>query len=208
MFELTTCVVVDSNGQDCMAPRADWSPLPICLMHLREAYLIYAEHLQYLPSPTAQDQADVEKMAVIPSDSDGDVEPLVYYVRIGHHVKIGTTRDLYNRMASLQPDEILALEVGGSSLERERHRQFDHIRATKGREYFLPTVELMDHIAEVRGRWVEPEDRPSQKGPTAGHQKGVICPSCDMKAVYLRQINGPTECRYCGYRLPDSGVSA
>lgn len=206
VFELTTCVMVDGKGRDCLGPRAEWSPLPLCVKHLREAYLAYAERLQYLKEITPTDREDAAKMPVQPGSFADDRDCVVYYVRIGHFVKIGTTVDMAGRMSSLQPDEILATELGGYDLETQRHGQFAHVRAPKGREYFYPTDELLAHIAEVKTRWVEPAARPRER--KAGHQAGVICPACDLKAVYRRQAHGPANCASCGYVLPDTDEPA
>lgn len=78
------------------------------------------------------------------------IGPVVYYVRRSHLIKIGTTTRLHTRMNALMPDEILAIEPGDWRLELERHRQFKVLRATPGGEYFYPSPELRDHIAEVR----------------------------------------------------------
>lgn len=206
VFELTTCVMVDGKGRDCLASRADWSPLPLCVQHLREAYLAYAERLQYLTEITPQDRADAGKMVIQPGNYLDERDSVVYYIRIGHFVKIGTTVDMYNRMSTLQPDEILATELGGRDLEVSRHQQFAHIRAPKGREYFYPTDELMAHITEVKARWIEPAVQP--KEPTAGHQAGVICPACDLKAIYRAMAHGPACCASCGYVVPDTDAPA
>lgn len=73
---------------------------------------------------------------------------VVYYMRLGNRVKIGTTTNLATRMASINPEEVLALEPGGHALEHLRHRQFADLR-TKG-EWFKYQGKLVDHIASIR----------------------------------------------------------
>lgn len=87
---------------------------------------------------------------------------IVYYVRRGNLIKIGTTRAFLNRMRSLMPDEILAIEPGSYSLENQRHQQFDEHRygrdqpGTKS-EYFHPNDILKAHILALRQQHGVPE---------------------------------------------------
>jgi hypothetical protein len=75
---------------------------------------------------------------------------VVYYLRFGDRVKIGTTTSLTTRLADIPHDEVLATEPGGHQLERQRHRQFEHLQIRMGthREWFRLTPELAEHIAE------------------------------------------------------------
>jgi hypothetical protein len=82
---------------------------------------------------------------------------VVYYVRDGGLVKIGTTRDLANRMRKLRLPLtcLLALEPGDIELERLRHAEFSAVRATRdeapnAREWYIPAPELLDHINVLR----------------------------------------------------------
>ena len=82
---------------------------------------------------------------------------IVYYVRRGALIKIGTTVQPRKRFSSLMPDAILAIEPGGRGVERARHCQFMHLRAGTGREYFRDTAELLDHARQVRSAYGEPD---------------------------------------------------
>lgn len=73
---------------------------------------------------------------------------IVYYIRRGDLIKIGTTVEPQKRFRSLVPDEILAVEPGGVEEERARHRQFRFLRV-RG-EYFRDAPELREHIQQVR----------------------------------------------------------
>ena len=85
---------------------------------------------------------------------------LVYYVRMGNLIKIGTTRDMRQRMRELRPDEILAVEPGSYELETQRHQQFTRFRSHG--EYFLPARPLIDHISALRKKHGRtPEKRPN-----------------------------------------------
>lgn len=84
---------------------------------------------------------------------------VVYYVRIGDKIKIGTTTSFKYRMISLMPDEILATEPGHVELERLRHKQFEHLHVPPGRERFRADPELMAHIAMLLDHYGPPTDR-------------------------------------------------
>ncbi|QYF98466.1 GIY-YIG nuclease family protein [Microbacterium sp. PAMC21962] len=75
---------------------------------------------------------------------------VVYYIRFGDRVKIGTTRNPHRRMTELPHDEILAFEPGGIHLEAMRHLQFRE-SCIRGTEWFHVTPELLAHAAEMRG---------------------------------------------------------
>ncbi|MEU4502645.1 GIY-YIG nuclease family protein [Streptomyces sp. NPDC024089] len=77
---------------------------------------------------------------------------VVYYIRRGDYVKIGTTTRLRNRMRDLMPDEVLAVEPGSYKLEGEMHLQFAALRLHPSCEYFHLTGELKAHIEDVLNR--------------------------------------------------------
>lgn len=95
-------------------------------------------------------QQEAERIAALKPDAYGDAEhPVVYYVRRGKYVKIGTTTNLRQRMRDLMPDEVLAIEPGGRVLEARLHEHFARIRFSRDREYFKLTDELQEHIDAV-----------------------------------------------------------
>ena len=65
-------------------------------------------------------------------------DSIVYYIRRGSLIKIGTTTDPMKRFRDLLPDEICAIEPGGTGQEALRHRQFRHLLC-KG-EHFSSTL--------------------------------------------------------------------
>lgn len=73
---------------------------------------------------------------------------VVYYVRAGDMVKIGTSARPTQRLAALWFDELLAFEQGGRSIEQSRHAQFAALRGTG--EWFAYRGQLPAHIAELR----------------------------------------------------------
>ncbi len=80
---------------------------------------------------------------------------VVYYVRRGDVIKIGTTTEPAIRFRTLMPDEILAVEPGGEDLETARHRQFDHLR--RRGEYFRVAPELLEHARQLRRLHGDPD---------------------------------------------------
>lgn len=76
-------------------------------------------------------------------------QPVVYYIEHGGQVKIGTSINWINRVASLPHDLLLALEPGGYETEQKRHSQFSRSRVRRT-EWFDVSEELMSHIDRVR----------------------------------------------------------
>ena len=74
--------------------------------------------------------------------------PIVYYMRLANLVKIGFTTNLTSRLATINPQEVMATEPGDREREQERHRQFDALRAHG--EWFRLEAPLADHIDAVR----------------------------------------------------------
>jgi ribosomal protein S27AE len=74
---------------------------------------------------------------------------VVYYIRFGDRIKIGTTTSLNSRLASLPHDEILLVEPGSYDLERHLHRRFNRYLVA-GREWFEAAPELLQFIKDRR----------------------------------------------------------
>ena len=81
-----------------------------------------------------------------PTANPGDV---VYYIKHGNRIKIGTSSNWKLRMQALPHDELLALEPGSRGLEAKRHAQFSGNRIRRS-EWFDITDRLTQHIATVR----------------------------------------------------------
>jgi hypothetical protein len=75
-------------------------------------------------------------------------EGVVYYLTFNGLIKIGTSTNVKGRMASLPHDELLATEPGSYELEKQRHRQFAHLRYKN--EWFNPGPELQAHIRQLK----------------------------------------------------------
>lgn len=76
---------------------------------------------------------------------------VVYYMRIGNRVKIGTSTNLVERLKALNPEELMVTEPGGPDTERSRHRQFADLR-THG-EWFKLEGPLLEHIERLKETW-------------------------------------------------------
>ena len=83
---------------------------------------------------------------------DPDLPPprvdVVYYLRHGERVKIGTTANPRQRFAAIWHEQVLAFERGDRTLEHQRHEQFAEDRFT-GSEWFRMSPRLSAHIAAI-----------------------------------------------------------
>lgn len=84
-----------------------------------------------------------------PRIASNQSQPIVYYVRRGSLVKIGTTASPRKRFAELIPDEILAVEPGERDLEQQRHAEFGALRLAQS-EYFHAAPALLDYARKLR----------------------------------------------------------
>jgi len=87
---------------------------------------------------------------------------IVYYLRRGDSVKIGTTFHPRHRFGAIPHDEVLAFELGARALEQQRHAEFADDRLGTS-EWFELTPRLRAHIAalaagrdpwQVHARWL------------------------------------------------------
>jgi hypothetical protein len=93
---------------------------------------------------TEEERYQAEK-AALRQDRDG----FVYYLHVGERIKIGYSVDVKRRMRDYPPgSELLAVEPGDRELETKRHRQFAGSR-TDGREWFRPTPDILELVAEI-----------------------------------------------------------
>lgn len=92
---------------------------------------------------------------------DDDLAPpridIVYYLRHGDRVKIGTTTNPRQRFAAIWHEELLAIERGDRHRERARHEQFAQDRLGRS-EWFAASPVLLAHIDSVAGD-ADPWDR-------------------------------------------------
>jgi hypothetical protein len=81
----------------------------------------------------------------------------VYYLLVADRIKIGYTTDVKRRLRAYPPDSpLLALHPGTKDTEHAMHGKFAGSKAA-GREWFLDTPELRDHIKEANAQYGEPD---------------------------------------------------
>ena len=73
---------------------------------------------------------------------------VVYYARMDRLVKIGTTARIRERMDTIMPQGVLAVEFGDRILEGQRHNQFVQLHSHG--EWFWMDPALWAHIVEIR----------------------------------------------------------
>jgi len=160
----------------CHAPVPEGAPLPLCLTHFLLAHDWVAGEFgmtDLLPSPCAACGSRLGvhypsgwlcalcEWRVGEAPSTDLVPPrvdVVYYIRLGEQVKIGTSGNPRVRIASLPHDEVLAFERGDRSVEQRRHAQFASTRIP-GTEWFHSSDELAAHIAALREGLDDPWSR-------------------------------------------------
>ena len=75
-------------------------------------------------------------------------EPIVYYMRLGEFVKIGTTIQIRTRFDAIHPQGVMVVEWGDRELERKRHNQFAAIHSHG--EWFHLQPQLVEHVFALR----------------------------------------------------------
>ena len=157
---------IDVGGDACPWPVEPGAPLDLCVTHLLEAHDWVDREFgvtDLLPSPclACGSRLGVRypsgwlcavcewRVGELPDGAivDGRVD-VVYYLRYGDRIKIGTSANPRKRVASLPHDEVLAFERGGRLLEQRRHVQFADHRIV-GTEWFEPHEALVSHVAEL-----------------------------------------------------------
>lgn len=148
----TTCTIERTDGSFCGGTVMDDLPASVCpkhaariFMHLRDMVASADRGDLALRLINSFEQAQTQRRRRAPYRRDAEV---VYYVRVGDHIKIGHTTNLRQRMGSYRTGRLLATEPGGLSTEARRLRQFSSA-LDAGREWFRVTPELMRHIESL-----------------------------------------------------------
>lgn len=157
----------------CASSAETGAPLALCAAHLELAHDWVAREdgvIDALPSPCA---ACGSRLGVrLPSAwlcaacewrlgdaPDGELPPprvdVVYYIRFGERIKIGTSGNPRQRLHRLRHEELLAFERGGRALEQHRHAQFADERLERT-EWFARSPVLDAHIETVRAGEPDP----------------------------------------------------
>ncbi|WP_150308087.1 GIY-YIG nuclease family protein [Planctomonas psychrotolerans] len=157
------CSIVDEVGRQCPEPVDGAAPLNLCTHHLVAAHDWVAGDVgvtDTLPSPC---QACGSRLGVrYPSGwlcaicewkvgdiPDEDIAErrvdVVYYLRFGDRIKIGTSSNPRMRLASQRYEQLLAFERGTRAVEQRRHAQFAEFRILRT-EWFDISESLLRHI--------------------------------------------------------------
>ena len=165
---MTSCGVVLGSGHPCPDSVAPDAPLNLCAHHLLAAHEWVAGEVgvtDILPTPCLAcgsrlgvrypsgwlcavcewrvgELVDPEIAAAVRVD-------VVYYLRFADRIKIGTSSNPRQRLASIRYDELLAFEPGNRAVEQRRHRQFAQLRFART-EWFSAGEALADHVAILR----------------------------------------------------------
>lgn len=124
----------------------------VCQTHFVEiGYQFYRERKPMFESVFRRELTDEEREEHERREAERLSRSVVYYIRIGDHVKIGTSINVSDRLRSFYLDEsaLLATEPGGYDLEKQRHREFADERVSTNRELFNPSRRLLAHIEEL-----------------------------------------------------------
>lgn len=92
-----------------------------------------------------------------------DVDNVVYFARVGNLVKIGTTGNVWQRMAALGHPQLLGVIDGGYKVEKQHHRRFADEHVTG--EIFQATDRLLSYIAKHCTRPIPPDKSDPQPVP-------------------------------------------
>jgi hypothetical protein len=139
----------DPSWPDVAALLREFTEAGICLDEASVAIAVKLGKQRWMAESPEGRGGEVQVTLACMSDS------IVYYIRRGDLIKIGTTTDPYGRFRDLLPDEILAFEPGERPQEKQRHFRFRHLQA--GGEYFRDDPELRDHIERVRSMYGAPD---------------------------------------------------
>lgn len=145
---------------------ADHPDHPLCARHYRRIGLLFIhEHIDVMRAVAGAPTTSEMLERIVREDPPEDrlrrqqvwayeqaakfAGSVVYYVRMGEFIKIGTTVNMPRRMLELYVAEsdVLATEPGGPELEVQRHREFAEER--HHRELFECSDRLMAHIERL-----------------------------------------------------------
>lgn len=138
-----TCLA--SGG--CSSKVVEQIPVALCAEHAIQVY----SHMQSLvdSAPMLAKRKAAARSNTGKSSRKADLPEVVYYVELHGSIKIGYSSNYLSRMTDYPPDaKLLAVELGGRSLETERLREFQEYRVAR-REWHSKGSRLMEHIATL-----------------------------------------------------------
>jgi hypothetical protein len=158
---LRLCQLTQTNSKDCRREVPVDFPMDLCEMHALMTVAVMLER----GGAAVKRVKSMYDTSYVRRVSRGEEKPrdvqflkgrptVVYYLRFGDHVKIGTSRNLLRRLSALQYHEVLAIEPGDRLHERLRHSQFESNRSQG--EWFELDADLEDHVAHIKETYGEP----------------------------------------------------
>lgn len=153
MNDDSACQAKDRDGQ-CGNTPALKTPVRLCALHALQVaraalpQILDAAAIHFGPAGPFSDRLDVSSLL-----NAGGHEPIVYFIRHGERIKIGTTRNLRGRISALSlrtEDALMALK-GDEAFEGALHRHFTHLRISDT-EWFTAGSDLLQYIATMNAR--------------------------------------------------------
>lgn len=163
--EAATCVVAD-----CIASPEITEPIPLCFAHmLHVVSLAMPQVVQAAaassPDPAAMRMLPVDTRKLLAASAH---DSIVYFLRNGDRVKIGTTRNLRGRVAglSLRPDNVLFAVSGGIQVERALHERFADLRIgeTEWFQFAQPIADFVNDRSAFDAAAMVRTTKPARKG--------------------------------------------
>lgn len=134
------CPILTNNGKDCWGEQHPESHFGLCAYHWRAI---------------VGDMVNVRRNSAPKAALLGTA--VVYYIRFGGRIKIGTSINLLERLRDLYYDELLAIEPGSYDVEAKRHAYFRRTKVAGQNEWFHESPELILHINRLREEHGDPK---------------------------------------------------
>lgn len=163
MPHLNLCQLTVTDGRECQKPVPDDFPMKLCETHALMTAAVMMERggatmkrLRSMYDTSYVRRLDRAEEKPRPPQYVGGAPEVVYYLRFGDTIKIGTSRNLHGRLKQIPHNELLAIEPGGRVREKLRHDQFAESRLHG--EWFRVDADLQDHVAHIVEMYGEPFD--------------------------------------------------
>ncbi len=138
---------------DCEADPAEGYPVPLCVWHISAVVRHFMEDARqrFEYQPGRIDVGDIQAInrasAEVGVRAKKTPPSVVYFLRCGERLKIGTTTDLQKRLKGLPPGDLLGTIPGGVDVEREMHHRFrGHL--IQG-EWFMATPTVLTLLSQI-----------------------------------------------------------
>jgi hypothetical protein len=130
----------------CYAPVTTKVDLPLCADHCLKVY----SRMQALMACYRDAPSDFDVRFPVPPEDDELRPSIVYFLRFGDRIKIGSTTNLTQRLRTVPHDEVLLTIPGTYIVEFNLHRTFAAERITG--EWFQASPRLLAAIHDLTAR--------------------------------------------------------